>query len=206
MNASEAYARLVQLGVPVIRTAEAAAALRVTPKAASMALGRLANAGLLSRIRSGVWLVGSASIDRYAIVEALTAPLPSYVSLQTALYLHGMIEQVPTVVYAVTLGETERVETSIAVYSFHHIAPELFDGFDVRPDSTKIATPEKALFDMAYFSGGRTRLFARLPELELPKRLREKRLRDWTARISAPRRRSMVTTRLARMLAGADRT
>jgi hypothetical protein len=60
--------------------------------------------------------------------------------------------------------------------------------------------PEKALFDVAYLSGGRSRLFAHLPELELPARFRHGRLRDWTRRITAPRKRSMVETRLATLV------
>jgi hypothetical protein len=56
------------------------------------------------------------------------------------------------------------------------------------------------LFDIAYLSGGRSRLFAHLPELELPTRFHRGRLREWTRRITAPRKRAMVETRLQTML------
>lgn len=170
-----------------------------------MMLKRLGNSGLAMRIRKGLWLVGNQRADRYAIVEALTAPLPSYISLQTALYLHGMIDQIPSVIYVVSLAKTQRIVTSISVYSVHHISPELFDGFETRGDETKLATPEKALFDMAYFSSARSRLFAHVPELELPRSFKDNKLLKWVERIPAVRRRSMVTKRLTSMIDRATR-
>jgi predicted transcriptional regulator of viral defense system len=206
VNPSEAYSRLLDLGVPTVETADVAAALRVTTSAATKLLGRLAAAKLIVRLRSGLWLLARAAPDPYGLAEALTAPMPSYVSLQTALYLHGMIEQVPGVIYVVSLARTHKVTTSVGVFSVHHIAPELFDGFEIRADGTKLATPEKTLFDVVYLSGGRSRLFAHLPELELPARFRRSQLRDWTRRITAPRKRSMVETRLGAMLQRATTT
>lgn len=182
-----------------------ATALGVSTGAATMLLTRLAEARLATRLRPGLWLiVRDTPPNRYALAEAVTAPFPSYVSLQTALYLHGMIEQVPSVIYVVSLARTKRIKTSIAVYSVHHVAPELYDGFEIRSDDTKLASPEKALFDMAYLSGGRSRLFARVPELELPRGFRDAKLRDWAKRIGASRRRSMVETRLEQILARAS--
>jgi predicted transcriptional regulator of viral defense system len=203
MNAREAYARLGKSGKRTITTSEATALLRVSPLATTHHLRRLSEAGLVSKVRKGLWLIGPGAIDRYALVEELTSPEPSYVSLHTALYLHGMIDQVPAIVYAVTLGKREKVKTSIAEYSFHHIVPELFTGFARGPADAPIAEPEKALFDMAYFSGARTRRFSHLPELELPKRFDRRALRAWIAMIEAPRRRSMVENRVERWIASA---
>ena len=47
--------------------------------------------------------------------------------LQTALHLHGMVEQIPEVFYAVSLARTQRITTSVGSFSVHHIAPELYD-------------------------------------------------------------------------------
>ena len=111
MNALEALARLRRLGVPVVRTADAAVLLEQSTRAASMTLTRLADAGLATRVRHGLfWIEGE--VDPYQLPEHLTAPFPSYVSLQTALHLRGLVEQVPAVIYAVSLGRTERVRTS----------------------------------------------------------------------------------------------
>lgn len=200
MNAANAYARILELGLPTLHTSDVAALLKISTPAASMQLARLAKAGLVTRMRPGLWLVDTRSTNRYALAEALSAPMPSYVSLQTALYLHQMIEQVPAVVYAVSLARTQRVTTPVATYSFHHVAPELFDGFVIRSDGARLATPEKALFDVAYLSGGRSRMFTHLPELELPAGFRETRLRKWLARIPSARRRTTVENRLDTLL------
>lgn len=203
MTTRDAYARLLELDVPVLETAEVASALRMSTDAASILLRRLGASGLATRIRKGVWVVGPRRLDRYALVDALTAPMPSYVSLQTALYLHGMVEQVPAIVYVVSLAKTQRIKTTLGVYSVHRIVPELFDGFETRPDGTKLASPEKALFDMAYFASARSRLFTRVPELELPRAFSERKLRTWIGRISDVRRRSMVERKIKSMIDGA---
>lgn len=199
---------MLATGMATLTTSEVAAVVRKSPTATAMLLTRLARSGLVSRLRRGLWLVGQAPVDRYSLAESLTAPFPSYVSLQTAppcvSVVAGMIEQVPSVIYIASLSRTERIRTSLGVYSIHHFVPELFDGFETRPDGTKLATPEKALFDIAYLSGGRSRLFTHLPELELPARFRRARLTHWIARIEATRRRSMVTARVQRLLDQAD--
>lgn len=205
MTPSDALGRLLDLGVPTVETGDVASALRISTTAATKLLHRLAAAKLISQLRSGLWLLARAAPNPYGLAEALTAPMPSYVSLQTALYLHGMIEQVPGVIYVASLARSQKITTSLGVFSVHHIAPELFDGFEGRADGTKLATPEKALFDVAYLSGGRSRLFAHLPELEVPARFRRARLVEWTKRIAATRKRSMVQTRLDAMLHAAAR-
>ncbi len=103
--------------------------------------------------------------------ELISAPYPAYVSLQSALFHHGLIEQIPSTLYAVTPARTRRVRTPIGAISFHRMPPELFTGFELSSHSdAKIAIPEKALFDLLYLAPGRSRLFSKLPELTLPKR------------------------------------
>ena len=174
MNASRALGRLRSLSVPVFATADAGVALGQSIPAASKTLQRLRDAGLARFIRKGLWTVQD-DLAPYVLPEYLTAPHPGYVSLQTALYLHGMIEQIPAVVYAVTLARTQRIQTTFGTFSLHRIAPAFFGGFDVSSRSgAKIATPEKALLDVFYLSAGRSRLFAALPEVEVPAGFRRK--------------------------------
>lgn len=199
MNARDAYARLRRLGVPVIHTADAATALRVSSTAASMTLSRLAAAGLVSSVRHGMWWTDGA-VDPYRLSEYLTAPLDSYLSLHTALHLRGLIEQIPDVFYAVTLGRTQRVTTHAGTFSLHHVAPEVFGGFEETAKGIKLATAEKALFDFAYLSAGRSRLFATLPELELPRGFRRSELRRWLGQIPSARSRTLTESRLVAFL------
>ena len=60
-------------------------------------------------------------------------------------------------------AQVQRVKTKLESFSIHHVAPEVFGGYDETERGAKLATAEKALFDFAYLSGGRSRLFASLP-------------------------------------------
>jgi predicted transcriptional regulator of viral defense system len=186
----------------VVDTADAAAALGQSTAAASMTLSRLVASGLIAPVRHGTWWLDGA-IDPLRLPEYLTAPLPSYVSLQTALHIHGLIEQIPEVAYAVSLARTQRIETRAGTFSIHHVAPEVFGGFDEAASGIKLATAEKALFDVAYLSAGRTRLFAALPELELPRGFRRAELKRWVGRIPSERSRTITSRKLDEFLTGA---
>lgn len=201
MKALDAYADLRRFGKPIVTTGDVAVRLKTTPSAASRILGRLESSGLVVSLRHGLWSLDS-DIDPLRVPEYLTAPFPAYVSLQSALYFHGMISQVPQVVFVASLGRTRRITTSIATYSNHQFVPEFFGGYRTDPDQeAKMATPEKALLDFLYLSAARSRLFARLPELELPRAFKVRECRRWIARIPAAYRRKMVTDRLEAILA-----
>jgi predicted transcriptional regulator of viral defense system len=201
VNAVEALARLRALGLPFVTTSDAAAVFRQSTAATSMTLRRLAKRGALVPIRSGLWSV-NPQVDPYLLPEYLTAPFPSYISFQSALHLRGMVEQIPSVIYAATLGRTQRIKTSFGTYSFHHLAPELFDGFETLESGVKLATPEKALFDVFYLSATKTRLFAALPELELPENFRRKQTTALMGRIRSKRLRAIVNRHMEAVLRG----
>lgn len=200
MSGTASFARLRRLGKPVITTDEAALALNSTRSAASHALSRLAASGLVERVRRGLWAV-DRPVDPLLLPEYLTAPLPSYVSFQTALFLHGMISQIPHVTYVASLAQTRRVKTRLGTFSVHRLAPGFFGGYETAPASgVRVATPEKALLDTLYLAPARSRLFAHLPEIELPARFDVAEARRWVARIRPGPRREMVSQRLARLL------
>lgn len=191
MNARVALGRLRRLGAPAFTTADARAAFGGTIAAASQTLASLAQEGLLVSLHRGLWTL-DPELDPLVLPEYLSAPSPSYVSLQTALYRHGAIEQIPSVIYAVTLGKTKRYPTARGTFSLHRIAPELFGGFEITPEGVKLASIEKALVDLAYLSGGKSRLFAALPELELPSSFDRREVRAWIERIPSLRHRTLA--------------
>ena len=78
-----------------------------------------------------------------------------------------MVEQVPDVLYAITLGRARRIRTPSGTVSLHRIPPGLFGGYHITDEEARVATPEKALFELIYLSPTRPRLFVSLPELEL---------------------------------------
>jgi len=201
MRAIDAYADLRRFGKPVLTTADVALRLRVSRSAASRTLGQLAARGLIQRLRHGLWSL-EADIDPLRVVEHLTAPLPAYVSLHTALHRHGMIEQIPQVVYAASLASTRRIVTAVGTFSIHRVGPEFFGGYVTDPTTqVKMATPEKALLDVLYLTAARSRLFAKLPELELPRGFDVRECRRWIGRIPAAYRCTMVRRRFEAILA-----
>ena len=198
----EAFGRLLRMGKTVITTGDAALHLRISRSAATRALGRLAAAGLVQALRHGLWSL-DPRIDPLLLPEHLTAPFPSYVSLLSALSLHGMISQVPRVVYVASLAPTRRLDTHVGVFSVHRLAPTFFGGFETTPAGVRLATPEKALLDTLYLAPARSRLFASLPEVEIPREFSARVAHRWIKRIPEGPRRTAVERRLASLLAQA---
>jgi predicted transcriptional regulator of viral defense system len=191
VNATQAYGELRAFGRPAIETREAAALLRTSLSNTSRLLRSMSEAGLVRRIRHGLWALDPA-IDPFVAVPYLTAPYPAYVSLWSALARHDMIEQIPAQVYVSSLHRTQQIMTSLAPYSIHHLAPQVFGGFEGDAQRGYVATPEKALFDTIYIRaprGGR----AHFPELSLPAAFDAGELETWTERIPNPKLRTIVT-------------
>lgn len=200
MNAAAALAHLRALRKPVVTTDEAALVLHAERSAATHTLKRLAIAGLLKRIRHGLWAT-DLNLDPLLLPEYLTAPFPSYVSLQSALFFHGMVSQIPNVIYVASLAQTRKVPTSLGTFSIHRVAPTFFGGYEiVKTSGVRLATPEKALLDTLYLAPARSRLFAHLPEVELPERFDRDRTRYWVQHIPAGPRRTSVEQRLDAVL------
>jgi predicted transcriptional regulator of viral defense system len=199
---TDAHARLRELGAPTFTTNDAAALLRIEGSHATKVLCRLAETGHVVRLARGRWALGD-ELDRFALPEALTAPTPSYVSLFSALHHHGLIEQIPAAVYAVTLAPSRDVRTPLGTVSLHRVAPSFFFGFEQRGTGPKIAVPEKGLVDFLYLGPARSRRFRALPELELPRSFSGRRAREMARRIESRSRRSYVLSKLDRILENA---
>ena len=196
MNQAEALQKIQSLGAPVFETRDISALLRVSPANASVLLSRLASRDFVRRLARGRWSIGMHP-NREQLAEQVAAPSPAYVSLQSALFRHGLIEQVPEMLYAVTLGRARRIRTPLGAVSLHRLPPALFGGYEVATDGTKTATAEKALFDLLYLAPTRSRLFARLPEMELPRSFRWNEVARWTKKIAGMSRRAFVERKLA---------
>jgi predicted transcriptional regulator of viral defense system len=204
MRQTEAYAQLRDLGGAAVGTREAAALWGTEEGTARRRLRSLAQAGLVTPIRRGLWSV-ETDLDPFAVAPYLTAPFPAYASTFSALAAHGMIEQIPGRVSLVSLDRARRIQTVLGAFDVHHIAPELFGGFVDWHRGGSIAGPEKALFDLVYLraaAGGR----AYLPELTLPDGFDHDSLGAWEDRIGSPRLRTLVDRRLKELVDGAVAT
>ena len=193
MNLIETHGRILRMGLNVFRTADVVAYLRIPTSTASRLLARLASAGHLLNLRHGLWAI-PGKLDPLALPGILTSPFPSYVSLQSALYHHGIISQIPNVIYAVSVGRARVLRTPLGTVSIHHLQPEFFFGFEtMETTGVAMATPEKALLDFLYLSPAKSKLFRALPELELPPKFDVGSARQIIQRISSAKRRMLVT-------------
>ena len=196
MTLIAALGKIEALGQPLFETKDVAALLRVENSNASKIVSRLAKNGLIIPVRRGKWALRTR-LNKLAIAEHLTSPYPAYVSLQSALYHHGMVSQIPAITYVVSLARTRRYKTPVGTFSIHHVAPDFFFGYELdETGQVKIASPEKTLADIFYFSPTKTRLFARLPEIQLPRRFDWSKTLAMAKQIKSPARRRFVQERL----------
>ena len=192
MNSIEFLNRLQVLKQPLIRTNEIAAVLGISVSLAGKYLEVLRQQNFVEKIENGKWVIKSLNFDPLQVAEFITAPRESYISLQTALFYHGMIEQIPSQTYAVTVARTRLITTPFGVFSFHHCNPKFFKGYIYLKPMLKIACPEKALVDYFYFAPSKNRQFTRLPELELPKNFSWKKAFGFCEEIPSLRTQSLV--------------
>src|SRR3989338_1595918 len=195
MNLLSAHQQLKKLA-PAFSTSDAAHVLQVSNTHAAVILSRLAKQHTIVRLMRGCWAYSDA-VDPLLLHDILNYPMLSYVSLYTALYYHGMIEQIPSVIYIITNGKTKRVKTPLATFSMHHINGYLFDGY-ATVDNQRIimATPEKALFDTLYLMPAKSNYFKRLTELELPNHFHFSHFKKWIKCIHNKSRRKMIEIKL----------
>ncbi len=192
MRLISVYHKIKELKIPVFRTTDLAVLLGVTNKYGSKLLQQLANEHLIIHLKRDLWIVKEA-IDPLMVLDYLTLPAPSYISLQSALYHHGMIEQIPAITYGITLARTRRYDTEIGVYSLHHIDQNLFFGFDIiGKNDVRMAQPEKALFDYFYLKSTKSKWFYTLPEIEIPKIFDWNKLVDYKQKILNKSRQMMI--------------
>jgi predicted transcriptional regulator of viral defense system len=202
MRTPEALASLLAMGQSFVTTRDAAVRLNMPKDATSHLMRRLANDGLVTPIRRGLWSL-DLHPDPLQLAGWVTKPYPSYVSLWSALFAHGVLSQVPRETYVVSLGRPRRVATHLGSIVVHQIAPEVFGGFATER-GVALASPTKAVFDLAYLSATHGVRFRQLPELDLSRAYRVQEARRWVGRIRSQRIRSLVKQRLATIERAAD--
>lgn len=199
MRLIDAQQKLLALNVPIIETDSAAACLKISITHASQILNRLVKSGLFWKVAKGKWAV-TKKMDPFILPDFLTAPFPSYISLQSALYHHGMISQIPATIYSVSIARTRKYTTEMGSISIHHINPSLFFGFEyIQKTQIKIASPEKALWDFLYLFTAKSHLFKTLPELELPKKFNINQMIQWVEKIESKSRASAMQKKLVEL-------
>jgi predicted transcriptional regulator of viral defense system len=131
-------------------------------------MNKLTQVGSFVKIKRGLWAWPNS--DPLVLTPYLTNPFSCYISLQSALFYHEVIEQVPAYYYVISLGRKKIEHTPLGVFSIHHITNELFTDFETHYNPYyQIATAEKAFFDYLYMGRIEPSLFGKLPEIDKSK-------------------------------------
>ncbi|MCX5686964.1 MAG: hypothetical protein NTW09_05880 [Candidatus Omnitrophica bacterium] len=121
-------------------------------------LNRWQDRGLVVKLRRGMYILNEndrkVNPSRQFIANQLYAP--SYVSLEYALNLYGLIPERVTEVTNVSTRKTVTFKNALGVFVYQHIKPAAFSGFKAARDeaglSFFIALPEKAVVDFLYLN------------------------------------------------------
>ncbi|MDZ4663199.1 MAG: hypothetical protein SGJ18_16435 [Pseudomonadota bacterium] len=196
MTAVDFLSELRKIQIPLFQTKEIADLLGISTDRASKYLETLRGKDFLEKVGQGKWVMRDVSFDPLQVAEFLTAPKESYISLHSALFFHGMIEQIPTQTYSVTLARSKVLRSSVGAFSFHHCHISFFTGYEYLKPYLKLATPEKALVDYFYFAPSKSRQFTQLPELEIPKKFSWKKAYVFCDKITSLRTKGLVLAKL----------
>jgi hypothetical protein len=123
-------------------------------------LSRWKKAGRLVQLRRGVYALAPTwrKAEPHPFLVAARLQRGSYVSLQSALAWHGMIPEHVPVVTSVGPGRPETVRNPLGTFQFNHLSRGLLFGYSrvevVSRQFAFIASPEKALLDLAHLTPG----------------------------------------------------
>lgn len=114
--------------------------------------------GLILQLRRGLYVLGRSDqkVEPSALFLAGQLYAPSYVSLEYALGLHGLIPEMVTDITSVTTKNPAGFKTGLGGFTYQHIKREAYRGFKTAKDQAGltyfIAEPEKAVVDFIYFN------------------------------------------------------
>lgn len=121
-------------------------------------LSRWASDGKIIQIKRGLYALPKPYRNKeiHPFLIANMIKKASYISLQSALEYYGIIPEYVPVVTSVTTGRPEEVTNKLGKFIFKHLKKELFWGYRelevIEGTGIFIATPEKALLDLIYFT------------------------------------------------------
>jgi predicted transcriptional regulator of viral defense system len=118
----------------------------------------LTERGWLVRIKRGVFAVASLESHSFAnisplVVSQILVPI-SYVSFEFALARHGLFDQLPSKITAITSVKPRKFTFQGMTYEYKSIKPGLFFGYEEITESggkASVAELEKAFLDFLYF-------------------------------------------------------
>lgn len=129
---------------------------KASPDFSYRQLDRWEKKGYLKKIKRGFYCFADQKLDRdFLFYTANKIYAPSYVSLEMALRFYGFIPEEIFQVTSVSTKKTVSFQTSVGNFSYRHLKPRLFWGYDLMifgRQKMLLADPEKALLDYLYLN------------------------------------------------------
>lgn len=122
------------------------------------------------KLKNGVYVLEDFKNSVHPFLVANILYYPSYVSLESALYEHGFIPDVPQAITSISTKKTWSVKIYLGDYSYKKIKKECFVGYAPTTylgREVLLAEPEKAIVDFFYFYKSRLRKSKQIDELRL---------------------------------------
>lgn len=113
-----------------------------------VALKRWVDGGVLERVSQGIYLPMGENLSSEKIAAQLY--LPNYLSFESALARHGILNMIPYTLTFATTRKTRKFILRRQGVEFRQVSSGLFFGFEMK-DGIHIAVPEKAFLDQMYF-------------------------------------------------------
>lgn len=128
-------------------------------------LVRMVKKGILSKLTNGFY----ANPFSYPNLDQIAMYLkkPSYISLEKALNIHGIIPQTVYTYTMVTVNSPHTYNVNHNIFEYHHIQLSYFFGFNISNQNIYLANPEKALLDFLYLKYFRERIANRTMVLSM---------------------------------------
>jgi len=170
-------------------------------KAIPSQISNLAKKGDIIRLKNGLYVIASRKNNVVPEYIAFRMYDPSYVSLEWALYKHGLMPDIPYNVTSITAKPTREFKTSFGSFIYKSVKPDLFFGYTKREDVAGqpylLALPEKALLDYLYLNLSRLKNQADIDSLRLNpftlKELNTKTLKEYAQVFNNPRLNSLIS-------------
>ena len=149
MKSIELIKTLERINKPFYSIADIEKITGVSRKSTYVTLNRLVEKGILERIGTGVYRLFTAKVSVEKIAGSLY--MPNYLSFESALSRHGILNLVPYTLIFATPRKTKRSVIEGRDVEFRQIKKDLFWGYQVQ-GGIYVAKPEKAFLDLVYLA------------------------------------------------------
>lgn len=145
--------------------------------------------GLLAKVKRGMFILPDEKHDLHIIANELNY---SYISLEYALSYYQIIPDIARVITSISKDRNEKIQNSMGFFYYRKIIGKLFTGYTLIKSAHgsrmfRMATPEKALFDLIYFRPDlkKSKDFESL-RLSLPHDFKIKEIEKYANAVKAP--------------------